>query len=354
MIMTLMRVVSLSLAVTICAASPLLAAPNDPLNLRITLQVPITNHLGQNLVAFKQRIESQSEGRIKVDIFDKAQLFKDFEVIDAVGSGKIEMGVVPLNQYRNLVPVVDILGLPFMFTQDALIRKATAPDHDIRRAIDKGISQKTNTVALWWQPYGNSVAFSTGMTPINTPDEISGKRIRVFSELEGEFITACGGTPFRIPGSQQTQAMRDRVVDIGLTGITGVNTRALWEVSSTITKTNHGAIEFLVVMNADLWAGLSEADRDLIRRIGNEVELELRDEFQKIEDDAYAFAQDKKMPIFDITPNDLAEWRACSVDLVNQFLSRAGEAGFDLMAAYGRLMMDPCCSGGASGVFTRH
>ena len=61
--------------------------------LRITLQLPLKHHLGQNLLQFKQEVEKESKGDIKIEIYDSAQLYKDKEVPKAVASGAIEMGV---------------------------------------------------------------------------------------------------------------------------------------------------------------------------------------------------------------------------------------------------------------------
>ena len=52
--------------------------------LRITLQLPISSHIGQNLLMFEQEVEANSNGAIDVQIYDSAQLFKDDEVIGAV------------------------------------------------------------------------------------------------------------------------------------------------------------------------------------------------------------------------------------------------------------------------------
>ena len=52
--------------------------------MRITLQLPLKAHLGQNLLVFKKELESRSD--IKVEIYDSAQLYKDKEVPQAVGS----------------------------------------------------------------------------------------------------------------------------------------------------------------------------------------------------------------------------------------------------------------------------
>ena len=55
--------------------------------MRISLQLPMKSHLGQNLLLFKKEVESRSNGEIKVEIYDSAQLYKDKEVPAAVGSG---------------------------------------------------------------------------------------------------------------------------------------------------------------------------------------------------------------------------------------------------------------------------
>ena len=80
--------------------------------LRISLQLPLTSHLGQNLTLFKEEVEKNSNGDIAVEIYDSAQLYKDKEVPAAVGSGAIEMGVASLTRYVGDIPAVDIFYLP--------------------------------------------------------------------------------------------------------------------------------------------------------------------------------------------------------------------------------------------------
>merc|ERR1712146_444858 len=74
--------------------------------MRISLQLPLKSHLGQNLLLFKKEVESRSNGDIKVEIYDSAQLYKDKEVPAAVGSGSIESGVASLTRYVGDIPAV--------------------------------------------------------------------------------------------------------------------------------------------------------------------------------------------------------------------------------------------------------
>ena len=65
--------------------------------MRITLQLPLKAHLGQNLLVFKKELEARSD--INVEIYDSAQLYKDKEVPHAVGSGAIEEGVASITRF---------------------------------------------------------------------------------------------------------------------------------------------------------------------------------------------------------------------------------------------------------------
>jgi hypothetical protein len=59
------------------------------------------------------------------------------------------------------------------------------------------------------------------------------------------------------------------------------------------------------------------------------------------------------MAVHDLTPDEVAEWRACSAPLVEDYMSKSGELGWRLMAAYGKLRTDPCCTTGPKGTFNR-
>ena len=92
-----------------------LTAQAADVTMRISLQLPMKSHLGQNLLLFKEQVEKNSSGNIEVQIYDSAQLYKDKEVPQAVGSGAIEAGVASITRFAGTNPEVDIFYLPFLF-----------------------------------------------------------------------------------------------------------------------------------------------------------------------------------------------------------------------------------------------
>jgi len=322
-----------SAALTLTLAASLLsgAAQAADVTLRMSLQLPMKSHLGQNLKLFEEEVEAQSNGAIDVEIYDSAQLYKDKEVPAAVGAGSIESGVASLTRYVGDIPAVDIFYQPFLFNTEDKVRAAVAKGSTIRDEIDTAILDTGSTV-LWWQAYGGAIMLSKD-APLKTPADMQGKKVRVFGKTLGDFVTATGGAPTLISGSEQYLAYQRGTVDVGMTGISGVKSRKLWEVMDNITITNHADIEFIVVVNTEFWQSLSEEHRGIISAAAAKAENDVRDRVSAIEAEAYAAAESNGMSVYTPSEAEMAEWVASSTPVYEAFTESAGELGEKLLEA---------------------
>ena len=303
--------------------------------MRISLQLPMKSHLGQNLLLFKKEVESRSNGEIKVEIYDSAQLYKDKEVPAAVGSGSIESGVASLTRYVGDIPAVDLFYQPFLLNTDKKVRKAVSKGSSIRGPIDNAIKNTGSTV-LWWQAYGNAIMLSKGQA-IKNPSDMKGKKVRVFGKTLGTFVKAAGGAPTLISGSEQYLAYQRGTVDVGMTGVSGVKSRKLFEVMDTITKTNHGVIEFIVVANTKWFNSLSTKQRDIIIKSAEIAEKDVRDNVAKIEQEAYDLAKSKGMKIVTPSKADIDAFKSASKPVYEDYKKNAGSLGAQLLNAASKL-----------------
>lgn len=317
-----------SVAATVALGA--VSAQAADVTLRISLQLPLKSHLGQNLLMFKEQVEASTNGEVAVEIYDSAQLYKDKEVPAAVGSGAIEMGVASLTRYVGDIPAVDIFYQPFLFDSEAKVRAAVAPGSAIRGPIDEAILDTGSTV-LWWQAYGGAIMLSNG-GGIATPADMDGKKVRVFGKTLGDFVTAAGGAPTLISGSEQYLAYQRGTVDIGMTGVSGVKSRKLWEVMDTITITNHADIEFIVVVNTEFWNGLSDAHKSAIEAAAMKAEAHVRNKMSEIEAEAYAAAEENGMSVYTPNAEELAAWRAVAQPVYDEYKEKAGELGQTLFS----------------------
>lgn len=299
--------------------------------LRITLQLPITHHLGKNLENFKEEVERESKGDIKVEIYPSAQLYKDNEVPQAVASGSIEMGVASITRFAGTIPAVDIFYVPFMFDNQEKVNKATAPGSTVRGPIDDAVL-KTGARILWWQAFGGAIILSKKDHPITVPEDMKGRKVRVFGKTLGKFVETLGGAPTLMSGSKQFLAYQRGTVDAGMTGLTTIPSRKLFQVMDNVTLTNHADIEFVVLINEKVWQGLSEANRAIVDKAAKRVEGELREKMTKIEAESLEFARGK-MNVIELTDEQREAWRKASASVVEDYKQRAGELGAALVDA---------------------
>jgi C4-dicarboxylate-binding protein DctP len=313
------------------AAAALATAAGAQEKMRISLQLPLTSHLGENLQLFEREVEERTGGAIDVEIYDSATLYTDREVPQAVGSGSIEAGVASLTRYVGDVPAVDVFYMPFLFNTEEKVRAAVAEGSTVREALEEAIAD-TGGEILYWQAYGGAVLLSKG-GPIRTPAELEGKKVRVFGKTLGDFVTAAGGAPTLISGSEQYLAYQRGTVDVGMTGVSGVQSRKLWEVMDTITVTNHADIEFVVVVNSDWWDTLDAETQAHIEAAAEVAQEDVRDRMAAIEAEAYAAAEENGMTIYTPTEEELEAWRATAQPVLDAFVEQSGELGERVLEA---------------------
>ena len=334
----------LCLALASALALPLEVEAQQPVKLRATIQVALTERLwGVALGRFKEEIEKRSEKTLSLEVFDKGKLYIDDAVVDAVASGAIEMGVAGLYQLAKKVPAIDMMEQPFLFNFDALIRAVVNPDSEVRTIIDTAVLENLGIRILWWQSLGNQIIVSKGRN-LTEPGQIKGQRIRVYGETTAQLARSCGGTPFILSAFKMHDALRDKELDMVMCSIPAVPNRELWKVADTITRTWHAPVEYVAMINEKVWQSLSPSHQTLIREVARKVEREVRDRLTEIEAEYYQFALGKGMKVYDLTPDQVADWRACSAEVLDEFMSNHPEMARRLLAAYGRLRTEPCCS----------
>ena len=143
---------------------------------------------------FKDEVERRTEKAISIEIYDNSRLYKDNEVVGAVSSAAIEMGLVASDQFVDKIPAIGVFQQPFLFNFEALVRAAMNPDREMRRLIDKAVLEVAGARVLWWLPFGSTVFLSKGQ-PAISPTEISKRKIRVLGKTMATFMKHCGGTP---------------------------------------------------------------------------------------------------------------------------------------------------------------
>lgn len=317
------------LAATFIMAGPLMAQAETII--RVTLQLPETHSLGQNWNAFKDIIEEKSGGELTVQLFPSAQLYKDKEVPEAVGTGAVEAGSAFLGRFTGAVPAVDVVNLPFFFRDEAHLRAAVATGSPMRNVLDAAVLEETGAKVLWWQAFGRNVYLSNG-SAIRTPADLNNQKVRTYGKVLGWTVEALGGAPTLMSGSKQFLAYQQGAVDVGMTGASAVKSRKLHEVMDHMTLSYDSAIEFVAVMNNDFFESLSPEHQQIVLDAAAEVEQQLRDAIYA-EEDAIVGEMRSLMTVVDLTDEERKQWVEATSSVAQRFVDDAGDTAAQVISA---------------------
>ena len=302
--------------------------------IRVTLQLPVKHSLGQNWLAFKKIVETESDGALIVQLFPSAQLYKDKQVPEAVGSGAVEAGSAFLGRFAGSVPAVDVVNVPFLFNDEAELRAATSTGSKMRNILDAAVLKESGAKVLWWQAFGRNIYLSKG-SAIRTPADIKGKKVRTYGKILGWTVQALGGDPTIMSGSKQFLAYQQGAVDVGMTGASAVKSRKLYEVMDHMTLSFDSAIEFVAVINNKFFEGLPKKHQDIILAASKTVEKQLRDKIYAQEEAAIKEVS-SKMTVVKLTGAERAKWRAATKSVVERYRKENGAPAAAVLKALGK------------------
>jgi C4-dicarboxylate-binding protein DctP len=126
--------------------------------------------------------------------------------------------------------------------------------------------------------------------------------------------------------------------------VNSVQTRELWQVNDILTTTNRAPVELLLLINEKTWTSLTPAHQSIVAAAARDVERVARDRMVENEAGYYAFARKKGMQVRTLTADQVAEWRACSAGMLEEYMSTGGELARRIMLGYARLRTQPCCT----------
>jgi C4-dicarboxylate-binding protein DctP len=314
------------------------AGKAEPRVLRVTLQSSKGSWVHDSIVLFKEQVEAQTNGELRFELFPGGKLYKPNQVRSAVSSGDIEMGAALLTEYAGPIPAAGIFSQPYMLSSGALVDAATDPASPMRMPIDAAVLKQEGSRVLWWAPLGTGVMVSKG-GPMLLPEEAAGKKVRVSSIAQSEFMKQCGAVPIDAPGDKQYALLKAGEAEASLTGITVVADRKLWEVTDTLTITHDMDYEFIIVINESVWKSLTGGQRQIMAQAARDAEQHYRRTSHEDEARLLNLARQNGMKIFEMNSGQIYDWKACATPQLEAFLERSGVLGQKVMEGYKQIMM---------------
>ena len=310
-------------------SSSLLVSPAfaEPINIKFSHVVAVDTPKGQAAEFFKKRAEELTAGKVKVDVYPNSQLYKDKEEMEALQLGAVQMLAPSLAKFGPLgVKDFEVFDLPFIFNSYEDLHKVTTGPVGaqlLAKLEPKGIKG----LAYW----DNGFKSFSANTPIKTPDDLKGKKLRIqSSKVLEEQMRAIKAIPQVMPFSEVYQALQTGVVDGTENPISNFYTQKMHEVQKYLTITEHGYLGYAVIVNKKFWEELPADIRSQLETAMVEA-TDYANKIAKEKNDAdlEAVKASGKTEVYVPTPEERAAFKAAMVPVHDKMASRIGKETID-------------------------
>ncbi|WP_201618363.1 TRAP transporter substrate-binding protein [Psychrobacter urativorans] len=324
--------IAIAMGISGCSGQSDQSAGNDTTVLRFSHFWPATSAMHTEVFEpWAKKIETESNGQLKVEIYPSATLSKPDVTYDSAAKGTIDIGSQALGYTAGRFPLTQIAELP------GLSNTASQMSCMLQTLYDDGTiaSEYEDTHLLFMMGAGPSV-LHTADKVIRTPADMKGMRIRRPSAIAGDIIEATGGTPVGFPATDIYTSLQRGVIDGVSLPWQPTGDFRLTELTTAHTNLPFYSSALLVTMNKDKYEGLSDNLKKIIDDNSGRVMADIAGKMTDKEDAKFMEeARAKGDTMIDIPdPLNDPDWKGPLTEGTQKYLSDVRALGLDADGIY--------------------
>lgn len=204
---------------------------------------------------FAELLDEKTGGEITLQMFHGGTLGSQPDAIEQVRLGGLEIGNFNLGPIGPIAAEANVVSLPFIFKDVPHMFRVLESEGGA--AIAAGMAAKGLVPLAWYDAGARS--FYNGGKPINTPDDVSGMKVRVMNnDLYSGMIAELGGNPSPMAFAEVYQALKTGVVDGAENNWPSYESTGHFEVAGFYSLSQHLIIPECICINANTYNGLSD------------------------------------------------------------------------------------------------
>lgn len=245
-------------------------------------------HLG--LLAFKEYVEEKLGDKYEVQIFPNELLGSAQKAIELTQTGAIDVVVAGTANLETFADVYEIFSMPYLFDSEE-VYKSVMQDTEYMENVYASTDEAGFRVVTW---YNAGTRNFYGKSPIRTPEDLKGKKIRVQqSPASVEMVKAFGAAAAPMGFGEVYTAIQQGVIDGAENNELALTNNKHGEVAKYYSYNKHQMVPDMLVANLKFLNSLSPEDYQVFKEaaaLSTEVEME---EWDKSIEEAKKIATDE-------------------------------------------------------------
>lgn len=293
--------------------------------LKMAHALPTDHPVHAGIVYMSERLDELSGGTMRVDIYPGGQLGSERELMELLQIGSLAMTKVSSSPMEGFVPEMKVFSMPYVFKDSDHFWRALNSDVGKKLLLE---GEKVRLRGLGYYDAG-SRSFYMVKKPIQTPDDLTGAKIRVQqSQTSMRMVRALGGSPTPISWGELYTALQQGVVDGAENNPPSFYTSKHYEVAKYYTLNEHTFVPDIVLVSSHVWASLNEQQQAWLQQAMDESVVYQRKLWAEASDEALQEVRESGVEV--IYPD-----KTLFADEVTQMHeSEKGTPAYELMMAF--------------------
>lgn len=281
------------------------------------------------LVPWAKKVETESDGRIKIDVFPSMQLGgAPPQLFDQARDGVVDLVWTLPGYTANRFPKIEVFELPFIAAKRAQTNSRAVQDFAAKHL---GTEFGDVHPICFWAHDGGLIHSSR---PVTKLEDMKNLKLRFPTRLAGEGLRALGASAIGMPVPQVPEAISQRVIDGAVVP---------WEIVPSIKLQemvkNHTAFPgtptfytstFVLAMNKARYQGLAPELRAVIDRNSGQVATAMvAAMFDNTAPKVEEMARKRGNTIHVLAADEVARWKAACSPVTETWIKSVKEKGID-------------------------
>lgn len=257
--------------------------------LRIGHVLDINSPVHKAMIYFGERLESYSDGSIKLKVYPSSQLGNEREILELLQLGSLDIAKVSSAVLENFVPEMGVFSLPYLFRDSKHLWQC------LNGPIGKDLLLKGEKFWLRGLCYYDAGfrSFFLKNKAVEVPEDLNGLKIRVMrSNLQIRTINMLGGNATPLAFSELYSALQQGVVDGAEGNPPTFYQKRFYDHCKYLVLDEHSSPPDVLLISTHTWAKLNERERAWVekaieesvvyqRKLWNQMTLMVYEEVEK-------------------------------------------------------------------------
>ncbi|MBA9027413.1 MULTISPECIES: TRAP transporter substrate-binding protein [Bacillaceae] len=281
------------------------------------------------LLKFKEIVEKETNGAIKVETYHSSQLGDDRAMMEALQLGTQQMTIPSTAPIANFIPEYSVYDIPFMFPSEEVADKVLLESDIAKELLEKLPDQGMVGLAYWENGFRD---LTNNKVAVSNVGDFKNLKIRTMeNQLHLEAFKALGANPTPMAFAELFTAMQQGTIDGQENPIATIYLQKYNEVQKHVSLTHHVYSPFVVLLSKIFWDESSKEEQDILVKAAKEAGDYSRKLNREANSTYIAELEQEGMTVTEITPEAREEMKAITDPVVEKFSDKIGKDTIDRM-----------------------